>query len=656
MDRVYCGTGGASGVRLTPHAVPSMLAPVRRLVPALLLANACSDYELSPKGEPEESASAPDTGPIPSGDTGTIDCPDDIPPPGVVAVDETCATEPEIGAFDPVTEWHWTNNPTHPGYHQIMAQPVVANLTDDNGDGAIDEDDVPDVVFSAFGPSHYRDPGVLVAVSGADGQTLWSTTGDGSSRPYGCSGLAIADVDGSGPSIFGVGTGGLTRYDASGAIVWTTALPSLPSFGHGHPAVGDLDGDGRPEIVLGPHVVATDGTLLWSGAAGTGGPKFMSVPVDLDGDGLQEVVAGNTVYASDGSTRWTVGGDGFSAVADLDLDGSPEIIITEFDGRQLRVLDVDGNPIWTFPLTDRGGGPPTVADYDGDGFPEIGLASEQLYRVIEHDGTLKWANTVQDASSQRTGSAVFDFEGDGAAEVVYADEETLWVYDGASGTVEMAWTSHSSGTLYEYPVIVDVDNDGAAEIVAAANDYGTHNDSHGIVVVGDATSSWSPARPIWNQHAYSITNIRDDGRVPAAPLPSWASVNSFRAGNSETRTGLAQPDLVPVDPTVCTDTCAQDRVRLWPGVGNAGAADLEGRVEVSVYRWDGGDRTLLRTLGVDVIAAGESIHVGPVDLVPEDFGTSGLLIRVDDDGTGNGAWDECDESDNTLSLTAWPCD
>ena len=44
-----------------------------------------------------------------------------------------------------------------------------------------------------------------------------------------------------------------------------------------------------------------------------------------------------------------------------------------------------------------------------------------------------------------------------------------------------------------------------AEIVAAANDYSSaHRDTHGIVVVGDATSSWSPARPIWNQHAYSI--------------------------------------------------------------------------------------------------------------------------------------------------------
>ena len=50
-----------------------------------------------------------------------------------------------------------------------------------------------------------------------------------------------------------------------------------------------------------------------------------------------------------------------------------------------------------------------------------------------------------------TGSSVFDFEGDGAAEVVYADEETLWIFDGATGTIEMAWTEHGSGTRFEYP-------------------------------------------------------------------------------------------------------------------------------------------------------------------------------------------------------------
>lgn len=637
-------------------AAPCHHRGVRCTLSILLLAS-CSDYELAPKADPEEGATTELPAVEEREDTGTPTCPEDTPETAGITVYQGCETEPEIGSFDPVLEWQWTDNPTHVGYHQIMAQPIVANLTDDDGDGDIDAADVPDIIFSAFGPTNYRSPGALVAISGADGSTLWSTTGDGVDQPMGTSGLAVADVDGTGPSIFGMTTGGLTRYDATGAIVWTTSLPSRPDFGHGHPAIGDLEGDGAPEIVIGPHVVAADGTIIWSGAGGTGSAKFMSFPMDLDGDGQQEVVAGNTLYDTDGSILWISGHDGFSAVSDLDRDGVPEIIVAAQIGGQLRAMDIDGTEIWSYVFTDRGGGPPTVADYDGDGLPEIGLASEQVYRVLEHDGTLKWANAVQDASSQRTGSSVFDFEGDGAAEVVYADEETLWVYDGATGTVEMQWTSHSSGTLYEYPVIVDVDNDGAAEIVAAANDYSSaHRDTHGIVVVGDATSSWSPARPIWNQHAYSITNIRDDGRVPSAPLPSWSSVNSFRAGNSETRTGLQLPDLSPGEPELCTETCALDTVRLWSVVDNSTEVAVEGPVEVSLYRWEGASRTLLRTLMLPRIGGGERRHLGPIDLVPEDFGASGLLIRVDDDGSGQGAWDECDETDNTVAIDAWPCE
>ena len=78
-----------------------------------------------------------------------------------------------------------------------------------------------------------------------------------------------------------------------------------------------------------------------------------------------------------------------------------------------------------------------------------------------------WSHPIEESSSGMTGSSVFDFEGDGAAEVVYADEETLWIFDGATGTIEMAWTEHGSGTRFEYPTIVDIDADGSAENIVS---------------------------------------------------------------------------------------------------------------------------------------------------------------------------------------------
>ena len=100
---------------------------------------------------------------------------------------------------------------------------------------------------------------------------------------------------------------------------------------------------------------------------------------------------------------------------------------------ELRLQDHDGSVIWAKNVTGSEIGPPTVADLDGDGEPEIGVAGRNQYVVLEADGTFKWSRQTQDHSSGFTGSSVFDFEGDGASEIVYADETRLWVFDGATG-------------------------------------------------------------------------------------------------------------------------------------------------------------------------------------------------------------------------------
>ena len=59
---------------------------------------------------------------------------------------------------------------------------------------------------------------------------------------------------------------------------------------------------------------------------------------------------------------------------------------------------------------------------------------------------------------------MFDFDGDGKAEVVYSEQNHLRVYDGTNGA-ELVSLCNTTATLIEYPSMADVDNDGDQDLV-----------------------------------------------------------------------------------------------------------------------------------------------------------------------------------------------
>ena len=62
-------------------------------------------------------------------------------------------------------------------------------------------------------------------------------------------------------------------------------------------------------------------------------------------------------------------------------------------------------------------------------------------------------------------ASAFDFDGDGAAELVLADPAGLHVLRGRDGSVVGELPVGSCSNAYAYPVVADVDGDGKAEIV-----------------------------------------------------------------------------------------------------------------------------------------------------------------------------------------------
>ncbi len=597
---------------------------------------ACSDYKLNPSADvdagvddrPEDQPPTADSGGEPS-------CELSPPNPAAPAVDESCLVEPEIGSFDPVVEWTWTSNPTHPGYDDVMAAPAIADIS---GDG------IPDIVFSTFSGGAYTAPGALVAISGDGSGTLWSVYAPGGYQVHGSAGVAIGDLEGDGAleicaagydiAVICLGADGSFRWAAGSEI-----------DGYGAPSIADLDRDGLAEVIFGRQIFDDAGTQVGIGAYGQGGGRPFSFAIDADGDGDLEVIAGNAAYERDGLAIWSSGGaDGYPAAADFDLDGLPEYVRV---AGEVELLDTDGSSVWRASIPGGGnGGPPTVADFDGDGWPEVGVAAYDYYTVFDTDGSVLWSKPVQDHSSSMTGSSVFDFEGDGAFEVVYADEEDLWVFDGATGLVEMRVEDHSSGTLLEYPLIADVDSDGSTEIVVACNDY-SRPGCNGIVVIGDAGDSWSAARPVWNQHAYHITNVENDGGIPIDQEPNWLTWNTFRAGGTELGLSSWLSDLRPGEPELCLAECGRDSVALYVTVENSGLYPVEG---FSAGLYDGaGDRVWQDSHGR--LDSGAADWMGPIELSAAQWGEGALQLVVDD----TDAVAECDETDNTLSLGPWPC-
>ncbi|MDR1455116.1 MAG: hypothetical protein LBJ01_05650, partial [Tannerella sp.] len=173
---------------------------------------------------------------------------------------------------------------------------------------------------------------------------------------------------------------------------WNYANNTLPQ-----PVVADFNGDSIPELVIYNQIFnAETGALM--GITEAIGSAYMGrnpnhinpyttflTMADMDGDGLPEIIAGAAVYkvtvSADGTaatclplSKNTVIGDGFTAVADLDMDGKLEVVIAKVAASNTVVYvwrpDVVGGGAGSYKsytITNSAG-----AASDRHGFPFIG--------------------------------------------------------------------------------------------------------------------------------------------------------------------------------------------------------------------------------------------------------------------------------------------
>jgi YD repeat-containing protein len=568
---------------------------------------------------------------------------------------ESSRYQPPVGDFHAMVKWQWGASIAD----GVGFTPVVAPLIDTNNDGLINDRDIPAVVLVTASTSGCR----LVALRGDTGQEIFAVPGP--AGPGGCSTApAVGDIDGDGvPEILSrpFYRTPLYAFNNDGTIKWTVAVPDSNAR---NIVLADLDDDGLSEVIIGnvsgATVVNADGTIRWyatshpsgfggEGASG-GGPRV----ADLDMDGIPEIVTGSSVWDRDGNLLWswkshsfgstgaTIDGwlDGgatritftslvalfpsWTAIANLDSDPYPEIItvsgasdaggaitytsmwIFEHDGR------IHAGPFGLFhgvpnEISFRLG-PPTVADFDGDGEPEIAVSvykrtqigsttdpsdpTRVILNVYQKDGTLLWREDMIEtpAGNSSYTATAFDFDGDGASELVFQDSQKLYILNGADGSTlfEFGVNFWYGLDASRYPTIADVDNDGSAEIIvpAFAGYWTGAPERYGVLVLGHPDGSWVHARRVWNQWQYNVTNVNDDGSIPAVAVNSWEVNNSHREQvHLRGLDPFAAPDLTISKIDINAPDCPAG-ARISARVGNGGSLQAGAGVSVDFYDGD----------------------------------------------------------------------
>jgi FG-GAP-like repeat len=498
---------------------------------------ATSDEGASTRGDATDDGADDATLDVGAGTGGpTLACEvdDDMDAPGA------CEDHAPPDSFAPATQWTWSGDE---GEVHALVIPLVANLTDDDGNGSVDLCDVPDLVVVATAGGAGFPPGHVYILSGDDGHVhgrlpvvvdSWVTP-------------ALGDIDGDGviEIVSVTPEGDFVAMTADGTLEWTGTARWEEPWG-GAIALADLDGDGTAEILADNLVVSHEGELEWS-VPGQAFALSATTAAELDGAPGLEVIMNSGAYHHDG-TPWfelAAASGGFPQVADFDGDGAPELLFTTQSG--ISLYRGDGAPIFTdlqpFGSNQVGGEyqrPAAIHDFDGDGSIDFATSSALAFGVCRGDGSVLWQAPIVDQSGLAGGTG-FDFLGDGSAEAMYGDEHDTHVFD--SDGRELITAPRVSGTLMEYPVVADIDNDGSAEVVVINGVANGPNPRPTIEVIRDADDRWVGARRIWNQHTYHVTNVREDGTIPSDETPSWRYLDTFRTNAQQQADGVCVPPV-----------------------------------------------------------------------------------------------------------------
>ena len=493
-----------------------------------------------------------------------------------------------------------------------------------------------------------------------------------------------------------------TIQSSSFTIVATLSVGSRPT----DIAVGDLDGDSKPDIVvanwndntitvfqntstLGIISFAPPITLTMPFPYAAGPPSCVKL-ADIDGDGwLDIIVSGQNpgVYRNKGLggsltaisfepiVTFTVsGGAAYDlAVGDLDGDGKPDLAVTGYPNQcsVLRNISTPGTIAFATPLQLQTAssyyGGIAISDLNGDNKPEliVGCGTLSIFPNQSTPGSLSafsFGTRIDvPVSTSIYRLSVADLNGDGLPDIVATNGGVQVFINGGSASLASSFTTSvqlniSSGSLgtgsYGRVAIGDLNGDGKPDIVVDGQ-YGAIQISQNFVQALTVSSfAISPTNasvtvPWYHSTSLSALEMMSDGssidvtsaaiwntsNPSVATVTSLGKVNGVAAGTvtiSASYSGSVSQATVSVISTSYGTNPGNPDSRFMPTMYNSGS---NGSVYAFAVQPDG-----------KVVVGGLFSSVNGI--------TRNNLARINDDGSLDTSFDPGTGTDGTVKSLA----
>jgi hypothetical protein len=485
----------------------------------------------------------------------------------------------------------------------------------------------------------------------------------------------IAEIVVTGPLGGDASTGMVGIYTLQGEPLLRVDLAqpvgaSCTSIDHGQrggpPTIGDFDGDGMPELA----------------SAGAYAYRVFDLDCKDPGQNCQDPT--NFIRWAQDSQDCTSGTTG-STIFDFEGDGSAEAIYGDecfervYDGKTGEVL------FSTYHSSATWWESPIVADPDH---------SDRSKLIFGGSSNANVFTTCGPGTSEDRNPPDPDSRKNGKVDKIYKGLRCLTNADCPSMNCDTGFcrcaTDLDCGNTWSAPISDGNDREsglvctspiagtpgtgnvcrmqhGSVDTVAVANKYFT-----GVFVYRDVLDRWASSRSMWNQHAYSITNINDDGTIPKTS--DWLqnfldpTLNNYR----QNKQGSTSADLADItgalDPANACTATADGGILFTGKICNRGlrgvGANLPAAFYVGVGAGDGGTADGgAAVLGKPVC---QTTSNGPVPVggcasitceVPgmDVSGGSTITMVANDAGGGTRLVDECNYDNNTSSVVIQSC-